>query len=147
MNNVTTFVGENVRDHLLDGVPESQMDWRELPLCKTGGIPVDKQKDALIAVRAKVLLKFELFEFMTEVVTAYSEFHDHEISAQDIYCDLSVDAIDAFGTQLLGAFLVTKHGSDLYREMEYDETTQTVRLPKIQITFDEVQHARYQFIG
>lgn len=146
MSNVTTFLGESVRDHLLDGVPESQMDWRELPLGKNGGIPVDKQKDVLIAVRAKVLLKFELFEFMTDVVTAYNEFPDHEISAQDMYCDLSVDALVAFGTQLLGAFLVTKHGSDLYREMKYEPATQTVRLPKIQITFDEVQHARYRFI-
>ena len=146
MSNVITLVGEPVRDHLLDGVPESQMDWRELPLGKNGGIPVDKQKDVLIAVRAKVLLKFELFEFMTDVVTAYNEFPDNEISAQDMYCDLSVDALDAFGTQLLGAFLVTKHGSDLYREMKYEPATQTVRLPKIQITFDEVQHARYRFI-
>jgi len=146
MSNVATFLGESVRDHLLDGVPESQMDWRELPLGKNGGVPVDKQKDVLIAVRAKVLLKFELFEFMTDVVTAYNEFPDHEISAQDIYCDLGVDALDAFGTQLLGAFLVTKHGSDLYREMKYEPATQTVRLPKIQITFDEVQHARYRFI-
>lgn len=143
MSGVNTFLGEPVRDHLLDGVPESQMDWRELP---NGGIPVDKQKDVLIAVRAKVLLKFELFEFMTDVVTAYNEFPDYEISAQDMYCDLSVDALDAFGTQLLGAFLVTKHGSDLYREMEYEPATQTVRLPKIKITFDEVQHARYRFI-
>ncbi len=146
MSNVTAFVGETVRDHLLDGVPDSQMDWRELPLGKNGGISVDKKKDALIAVRAKVLLKFELFEFMTDVVTAYNEFPDHEISAQDMYCDLSVDALDAFGTQLLGAFLVTKHGSDLYREMNYEPATQTVRLPKIKITFDEVKHARYRFI-
>lgn len=146
MSNVPTFVGEAIRDHLLDGVPESQIDWRELPLGKNGGIPIDKKKDALVAVRAKVLLKFELFEFVTDVVTAYNEFPDHEISAQDIYCDLSVDAIDAFSTQLLGAFLVTKHGSDLYREMEYEPTTQTVGLPKIQITFDEVKHARYRFI-
>lgn len=146
MSGVNMFLGEPVRDHLLDGVPESQMDWRELPLGKDGGVPVDKKKDALIAVRAKVLLKFELFEFMTDVITAYNEFPDHEISAQDIYCDLSVDALDAFGTQLLGAFLVTKHGSDLYREMKYEPATQTVRLPKIQITFDEVQHARYRFI-
>ena len=146
MSNVTTFLGEPVRDHLLDGVPESQIDWRELPLGKNGGIPVDKQKDVLIAVRAKVLLKFELFEFTTDVITAYNEFPDHEISAQDMYCDLSVDALDAFGAQLIGAFLVTKHGSDLYREMKYEPATQTVRLPKIQITFDEVQHARYRFI-
>ena len=146
MSNITTFLGEPVRDYLLDGVPESQIDWRELPLGKDGGVPVDEKKDVLIAVRAKVLLKFELFEFMTDVVTAYNEFPDHEISAQDMYCDLSVDALDAFGTQLLGAFLVTKHGSDLYREMKYEPATQTVRLPKIQITFDEVQHARYRFI-
>lgn len=146
MSNVITLVGETVRDHLLDGVPEPQIDWRELPLGKNGGIPVDKKKDALIAVRAKVLLKFELFEFVTDVVTAYNEFPDQEISAQDMYCDLSVDALDAFGTQLLGAFLVTKHGSDLYREMNYEPATQTVRLPKIQITFDEVKHARYRFI-
>ena len=146
MSKVPTFVGEQVWDHLLDGLSESQMDWRELPLGKNGGIPVDKKKEALIVVRAKVLLKFQLFEFVTDVVTAYNEFPDNDISAQDIYCDLSVDAIDAFSTQLLGAFLVTKHGSDLYREMEYEPTTQTVRLPKIQITFDEIKHARYRFI-
>lgn len=146
MSNVTTFIGEPVRDHLLDGVPELQIDWRELPLGKNSGIPVDKNKDTLIAVRAKVLLKFEVFEFVTDVVTAYNEFPDHEISARDIYCDLSVDAIDAFGIQLLGAFLMTKQGNELYREMEYEPTMQTVRLPKIQITFDDVQHARYRFI-
>lgn len=146
MINSPTFVGEPVRDHILDGVAPLQMDWRELPLGKGGGIPVDDKKDNLIAVRAKVLMKFELFNFVVDVVTAYNEFPNHEISARDIYCDLSVEASEAFGSQLLGALLMTMNGSELYREMEYDEATQTVRLPKIQITFDEVKHARYRFI-
>ncbi|MGX8235794.1 hypothetical protein [Exiguobacterium undae] len=146
MINSPTFVGEPVRDNILDGVAPLQMDWRELPLGKGGGIPVDDKKDNLIAVRAKVLMKFEFFNFVVDVVTAYNEFPNHEISARDIYCDLSVEASEAFGSQLLGALLMTTSGSELYREMEYDETTQTVRLPKIQITFDEVKHARYRFI-
>lgn len=141
-----TFFGEPVHDRILDGVPSSQIDWRDLPLGRSGGIPTDKQKDRLIAVKAKVLLQFPEFSFTVEIVNAYNEFIDHELTAEEIYRDLAYEAFEAFGDQMLGAIVMTTGGAEINDDMTYDESTQTIALKKITVTFDEVTHARYRFV-
>lgn len=140
------FIGAPVRDRILNGVAPLQMEWRELPLGKGDGIPIDKQKDRLIAVKANVLLQFRDFSFTVEVVNAYDEFIDHELTAEEIYRDLAYEAFEAFGDQMLGAIVMTTGGAEINDDMKYDESTQTIALKKTTVTFGEVKHARYRFI-
>lgn len=146
MTILPAFVGEPVHDRILDGVPPTQIDWRELPLGKGGGIPTDKTKDKLIAVKAKVLLRFREFSFTVEIVNAYNEFIDHELTAEEIYRDLAYEAFEAFGDNMLGAIVMTTGGAEINDDMKYDESTQTIALKKTTVTFGEVKHARYRFI-
>ncbi|MCT4792853.1 MULTISPECIES: hypothetical protein [Exiguobacterium] len=140
------FIGEPVHDRILDGVPPAQIDWRDLPLGKGGGIPTDKKKDRLIAVKAKVLLQFPEFSFTVEIVIAYEEFLGHELTAEEIYRDLAYEAFEAFGDQMLGAIVMTTGGAEINDDMKYDEVAQTIALKKITVSFDEVTHARYRFL-
>lgn len=140
------FVGEPVHDRILDGVAPLLVDWRDLPLGKGGGIPTDKKKDRLIAVKAKVLIQFRAFSFTVEIVNAYDEFIDHELTAEEIYRDLAYEAFEAFGDQMLGAIVMTTGGAEINDDMTYDKVAQTIALKKSTVTFDEVLHARYRFL-
>jgi len=146
MSATTTFIGEPVHDRILDGVPPAQIDWRDLPLGKGGGIPTDKKKDRLIAVKANVLLHFRDFSFTVEIVIAYEEFLSHELTSEEIYRDLAYEAFEAFSDQMLGAIVMTTGGSEINADMTYDEVAQTIALKKSTVTFDQVEHARYRFI-
>lgn len=141
-----SFVGEPVHDRILDGVAPLLIDWRELPLGKGGGIPIDKKKDRLIAVKAKVLIQFRTFSFTVEIVNAYDEFIDHELTAEEIYRDLAYEAFEAFGDQMLGAIVMTTGGAEINDDMTYDKVAQTIALKKSIVIFDEVLHARYRFL-
>lgn len=146
MTKSPTFICEPVHDRILDGVAPLQIDWRDLPLGKGGGIPTDKTKDKLIAVKAKVLLRFREFSFTVEIVNAYNEFIDHELTAEEIYRDLAYEAFEAFGDKMLGAIVMTTGGAEINDDMTYDEATQTIELKKATVTFKDVKHARYRFI-
>jgi len=146
MTKPPAFIGDPVHDRILDRVPPAQIDWRELPHGKGGGIPTDKKKDRLIAIKARVLLQFREFSFTVEIVNAYNEFIDHELTAEEIYRDLAYEAFEAFGDQMLGAIVMTTGGAEINDDMKYDESTQTIALKKAIVTFDEVKHARYRFI-
>ncbi|WP_047390941.1 hypothetical protein [Exiguobacterium sp. ZWU0009] len=141
-----SFVGEPVHDRILDGVAPLLIDWRDLPLGKGAGIPTDKKKDRLIAVKAKVLIQFRAFSFTVEIVNAYDEFIDHELTAEEIYRDLAYEAFEAFGNQMLGAIVMTTGGAEINDDMNYDEVAQTIALKKSTVTFNEVLHARYRFL-
>lgn len=146
MTKPPAFIGDPVHDRILDRVPPAQIDWRELPLGKGGGIPTDKKKDRLIAIKARVLLQFPEFSFTVEIVIAYDEFLGHELTAEEIYRDLAYEAFEAFGDQMLGAIVMTTGGAEINDDMKYDEVAQTIALKKATVTFEDVKHARYRFI-